>query len=134
MLDESQSTAVQLVAKAKAAPMRILSVSSKLVADSEGDVCSRLGESYVDSMRMQMCDAGVSQLRQEGEVLQIRVVLAQLHALSTSRNLFLVRFSAIFPEDINSVHTLTYWCVFYPSISSPVCFRSTKSQKEEEGC
>jgi len=50
-LDESQSAAVRLAAKAKAAPMRILSVSSELVADSEGDVCSRLGESYVDSAR-----------------------------------------------------------------------------------
>jgi len=50
-LDESQSAAVRLVAKAKAAPMRILSVSSELVADSEGDVCSRLGESYVDGAR-----------------------------------------------------------------------------------
>jgi len=28
----------------------------------------------------------------------------------------------IFPEDINSVHTLTYWRAFYSSISSPVCF------------
>ena len=42
---------MRLTAKAKAAPLRILSVSSELVADSEGDVCSRLGESYVDSAR-----------------------------------------------------------------------------------
>ena len=33
---------MRLTAKAKAGPMRILSVSSELVADSEGDVCSRL--------------------------------------------------------------------------------------------
>ena len=35
----------------------------------------------------------------------------------TSRNPFLVRFSALFPEDIKSVHTLTYWHAFYSSIS-----------------
>jgi len=80
-----------------------------------------------------MHGTSVGRSRQEGEVLRIRVVLAQLHVSSTSRNPFLVRFSALFPEDVNSVHTLTYWHAIYSSISSPVCFPEHEIAKGRGG-